>query len=178
MLLEKNYRKRRPHPCYRRHLRLEQEVANIHIKYKEKIKTIIICPGITYGDEEDILHYFFKAAFYNKEEIDIFEPGTNFIPLLGVENLGYMIKALIDHFPTDQQYVLAHNPDINYLEFVSNACKLISGIESTRFKICKKEQVMLIDHNLLTVRSYNLFLGELLKHFIIYFSNECMIRSI
>lgn len=149
-LSDKDYRKRRPHPCYRRYLRLEQEVTNLQRKHKDKLDTLVLCPGITFGYEEDILHYFFKMALYNKEEIEIFEPGSNDLPLIHVNELSKLVKNVIE-YPSGKKYLIGFNPYIKFKEFLLGIGKLITGLEDVRLKVCPKEKVFLIDHSLLTV---------------------------
>lgn len=148
---DKDYRKRRPHPCYRRYLRLEQEVTNLQAKYKDKFETLIICPGITFGYEEDILQYLFKMALFNKQDIEIFEPGNNDLPLINVTDLAKLVRNVIESFPSDKKYLLGFNPAIKYQKFVLEIAKFITGMDDVRLKVCPKERMLLIDHHLLTV---------------------------
>jgi len=57
IMTDLSYRKRRPHPCFNNHLLLERKVMNLQRKYKNSIKSIVLCPGIIYGEEQDIFHY-------------------------------------------------------------------------------------------------------------------------
>lgn len=58
-----------------------------NIKLKDKLKTLVICSGITYGDEEGPLHHLFKMAWQNAEFLPVFGEGDNKIPLLHVRDL-------------------------------------------------------------------------------------------
>lgn len=154
-LHESQYRSRRPHPCYRRHVRLEQEATKLQTKYPHYIRTIIICPGVTFGRGEDTLHYFFKLAFLNKHNIPIYTPGTNNIPLLHVNDLGIIVRKVVlelPQMPDDIRYIFAANNQINYQEFVKRACKMICGPEC-RLLIKSKEEMYLIDESLIPVRN-------------------------
>lgn len=86
---EVDYRKRKPHPNYEQHIQCEKEVIDVeeNVKLKKKLKALVICCGITYGEEEDILHYFFKIAWQNAHFLPIFGEGRNKIPLLYVRDL-------------------------------------------------------------------------------------------
>lgn len=149
---DKHYRKRRPHPCYRRYLRLEQEVTNLQTKYPEQIRTLILCPGVTIGYEEDVLHYFFKMALYNKDDIEVFELGDQKIPILYVEDLGHMIKRLVEEFPPETvRHIIGAQIQIDFRELTLGVCRSISGPEA-RLKICPKEQIFLLDKDLISVR--------------------------
>lgn len=86
---EADYRKRKPHPNYEKHMQCEREVLAVNkvANLKNKLRTLIICCGITYGEEEGPLHYLFKMAWQNAPFLPIFDKGWNKIPLLHVRNL-------------------------------------------------------------------------------------------
>lgn len=69
------------------HMNLEKEVINAQKRHPNCLRTLVICPGVTYGGKEDLLHYIFKMAFYNKDDIEIFRPGNNVIPMIYVQDL-------------------------------------------------------------------------------------------
>lgn len=88
-LTEADYRKRRAHPCYLKHQYLEREVMNAQNRHKGRLRTIVICPGVTYGGRNDVLHYIFKKAFYNKESIEIYQKDRNelnYIPMIYIND--------------------------------------------------------------------------------------------
>lgn len=86
---EADYRKRKPHPSYKEHIQCEREVVTVKkiANLKSKLRTLVICCGITYGEEEGPLHYFFKMAWQNAPLLPIFGKGRNKIPLLHVRDL-------------------------------------------------------------------------------------------
>ncbi|XP_044264906.1 adenylate kinase 7-like [Tribolium madens] len=105
-LSEVDYRKRRPHPNYKEHYTCEKEVIKIGQQYKDKLKTYIVCAGLTYGEEEDILDFFFKMAWYN-EVLPIFDNGNNRIPFIHVRDLAKALHGLMENAPPKPQYILA-----------------------------------------------------------------------
>lgn len=48
---EDNYRKRRSHPLYSKHLYLEREIINAQKRNEQFIQTVVVCPGVTYGGQ-------------------------------------------------------------------------------------------------------------------------------
>lgn len=86
---EEDYRKRKPHPNFKNHIQCEKDVVVTRkkIKLKDKLKTLVICCGVTYGDEEGPLHHLFKMAWLNAPFLPIFGRGNNRIPLLHVRDM-------------------------------------------------------------------------------------------
>lgn len=86
---EEDYRKRKPHPNFKNHIQCEKDVVvtKKKIKLKDKLKTLVICCGVTYGDEEGPLHHLFKMAWLNAPSLPILGRGNNRIPLLHVRDM-------------------------------------------------------------------------------------------
>ncbi|XP_076376870.1 adenylate kinase 7-like [Megalopta genalis] len=86
---EDGYRKRKPHPNFKEHVQCEKNVVVAMKKpsLRKKLKTLVICSGITYGDQEGPLHYLFKRAWENEPFLPIIGNGANKIPLLHVRDL-------------------------------------------------------------------------------------------
>lgn len=86
---EADYRKRRPHANFKQHSRCEKDVVMVKKfdELKGKLKTIVLCCGVTYGDEEGPFHHLFKMGWLNEPELPIFGDGNNEIPLLHVRNI-------------------------------------------------------------------------------------------
>ena len=84
-LNDSEYRKRQPHRCYLKHKLLERDVINAQ-KRNEHLNTIVVCPGIVYGEAENIFHYMFKQLYFNNIEVEIFAPGDNMVPLIYIKD--------------------------------------------------------------------------------------------
>ncbi|KAL6256943.1 hypothetical protein P5V15_011878 [Pogonomyrmex californicus] len=86
---EADYQKRKPHPNYKEHIQCEKEIVSVKkiTNLENKLKTLVVCCGITYGEEEGTLHYLFKMAWLNAPFLPIFGKGRNKIPLLHVRDL-------------------------------------------------------------------------------------------
>ncbi|XP_032682245.1 adenylate kinase 7-like isoform X2 [Odontomachus brunneus] len=86
---EADYRKRKPHPNYKEYIRCEREVITVkkRVNLKSNLRTLVICCGVTYGEEEGPLHYLFKMAWQNMPFLPIFGKGYNKVPLLHVRDL-------------------------------------------------------------------------------------------
>lgn len=86
---EEDYKKRKPHPNFKKHIQCEKDVVMVKKKLnlKDKLKTVVICSAATYGDEEGPLHHLFRMAWKNAPFLPIFGRGNNKIPLLHVRDL-------------------------------------------------------------------------------------------
>ena len=43
--------------------------------------------GLTYGMEENVFHYLFKAAWHNTPELPVYGTGVNYLPTIHVIDL-------------------------------------------------------------------------------------------
>lgn len=86
---EADYRKRKSHPNFKEHIRCEREVMAVKKRSNicKKLKTVILCSGVTYGYDESPLHFLFKMGWMNQPFLPIFGRGNNIIPLLHVQDL-------------------------------------------------------------------------------------------
>ncbi|EFN87130.1 Putative adenylate kinase 7 [Harpegnathos saltator] len=86
---EADYRKRKPHPNYKEHLRCEREVVTVkkRANLKSNLKTLVVCCGVTYGEKQGPLHHLFKMAWQTAPFLPIFGKGSNKVPLLHVRDL-------------------------------------------------------------------------------------------
>ncbi|KAK9300199.1 hypothetical protein QLX08_007043 [Tetragonisca angustula] len=98
---EEDYRKRKPHPNFKRHVQCEKDVATARkkIKLRDKLKTLVICCGVTYGDEQGPLHHLFKMAWQNAPFLPIVGKGNNKIPLLHVRDLSSVVLDVLQNWP-------------------------------------------------------------------------------
>ncbi|XP_055919481.1 adenylate kinase 7-like [Eupeodes corollae] len=124
ILLEEDYRRRRAHKNYCKHKLLERDVIWLQKKCKPFLKTLIVCPGVTYGAENSTLQYIFKFAFYNKE-VPIVNTGYQFIPLIYIKDFVRIMGNIFDNFPESKiRYIFAVQPTLMTLKnFTYNICR-------------------------------------------------------
>ncbi|CAB0041908.1 unnamed protein product [Trichogramma brassicae] len=107
---EADYRKRRAHPNFKAHLDLERRVCGLAKQVPDvarKLRVLVICCGITFGEEESTLHYAFKMAWCNEARLPVIEPGNNLLPLLHVRNLAATVCGVIREWPKSSCYIVA-----------------------------------------------------------------------
>lgn len=153
-----NYRKRRPHPCFVNHAMLERDVTNLHKKYKDLVASLVLTPGIIYGGRQDIFHFLYKKCFFNNDEIDIFTPATNNLPLIYLEDFANITMMLLRNFPDPQfPYILAVQPEKIQAIDVHESFVEAAGGPDTRIRIRKQEEIFLMAEELMTVREFRGF---------------------
>lgn len=177
-LTDSDYRKRRSHPCFMEHMLLEREVMNAQKRHLQSLRTLVVCPGIIYGGKEDILHFIFKKCYFNKIQIETFTPGSNFIPLIYLQDFikysitRFIIKhktqflflissimiSIIKSFPDRKhRYILAVQPENLTMKNVMTVLAEVIGGSEMRIKICNKEQIFLMNEKLMTVILFIIF---------------------
>lgn len=148
-----NYRKRRPHHCFVNHAMLERDVINLQKKYKDSIASLVLTPGIIFGGRQDIFHFLYKKCYFNNEEIEIFEPATNNLPLIYLEDFANITIMLLRNFPGPEfPYILAVQPEkIQAIDLYESFIEAAGGPE-TRIRICKQEEIFSMSEELMTVK--------------------------
>ena len=152
VISDSSYRKRKPHPCFTNHFALERDFINLSRKYQETVSSVVICPGIIYGGEQDILHFVYKKSYFNSFHIEIFAPGTNYLPLIYIEDFSKIVIDVIRNPPgSNTPYILAVQPKpLKATNIISSIAEAIGGQEM-RVKICSREEIFLMDEELMTV---------------------------
>jgi hypothetical protein len=154
ILTDRNYRKRRPHPCFNQHLLIERRVLNLCKKFQNSIKSFVVCPGIIYGGAEDIFHYIFKKCYFNHPQIEIFAPATNFLPLIHLNDFTRFITQIIKKSPNENaNYFLAVQPDTLTVKEIATIFADAMGGSDMRVQICEKEEIFLMNEDVMTVSS-------------------------
>ncbi|XP_017781619.1 PREDICTED: adenylate kinase 7-like [Nicrophorus vespilloides] len=141
---EADYRKRKPHPNYLQHIACEREVILKGRKYKDKLKTYVVCAGITYGFEEQDLFFLFKLAWSNETHLPVFLPGNNIVPLLHVHDLAVIVHYTMEILPKKPQYILAVEQTPCKLRQITKALSKAMG--SNRIKDVSKEEAFLYNN--------------------------------
>lgn len=152
IMTDRNYRKRRPHPCFNQHLMTERRVLNLHKKFKSSIETFVVCAGIIYGEEEDIFHYIFKRCYFNFPQVDIFIPASNKLPIIYIHDfVKFMTEIITKSHDESVNYLLAVQPEpLSIKEIVSSIIDFMGGDEM-RIRICEKEEIFLMNEDIMTV---------------------------
>ncbi|KAG7203650.1 hypothetical protein KM043_013685 [Ampulex compressa] len=157
-LTEADYRKRKPHPNFKEHVQCEKDVVAIkkRPKLKDRLKTLVICCGVTYGDEEGPLHFLFKMAWENAEYLPIFGAGTNRIPLLHVRDLISILSAVLRSWPKPRYILAVEEGDSSQGAIVK---KISRELGSGRVKNIPREEAFLLPE--VTQRAYDLMTLDL-----------------
>ncbi|KAM4521766.1 adenylate kinase 7-like [Odontesthes bonariensis] len=122
---EEDFRKRRPHLSFRDHNDLEKLVLRLAGKRKTKLTGYVVAAGLQYGIGENLFHYFFKVSWLMQfPKVPIFGQGTNYIPMIHVNDLGGVIQNIIELRPKSK-YILAVDDSRNTLEEI---VKMISDV--------------------------------------------------
>jgi adenylate kinase len=126
-------------------------------KYKNSIKTFVVCPGIIYGEEEDIFHYIFKSCYLNSPQVEIFLPASNKLPVIYIHDFARFVIQIITKKLQDEgaNYLLAvqQNP-LSVKEIVANFIEIMGG-EEMRLRICEKEEIFLMNEDMMTQRVFD-----------------------
>lgn len=153
---DRHYRKRRPHPCFNQHLIVERRVLNLQKKYKNPIKSFVVCPGIIYGEEEDIFHYIFKNCYFNNPQTDIFLPGSNKLPMIYIHDFAKFIIQIISKSQDESaNYLLAVQPEPLSAKQIVESFITSMGGEEMRVRICEKEEIFLMNEDMMTQRVFD-----------------------
>ncbi|XP_066592376.1 adenylate kinase 7-like, partial [Prorops nasuta] len=142
-LTEADFRKRRPHPNYKQHIQLEREVVAVKKakNLKKLLKTLVICSGVTYGDEEGPLHALFKMAWLN-QDLFIVGKGDNKIPLVHVRDLITIISKVLLNWPKKLRYILAVEQEVISQAAISKSIAKAMGSGKTK-RLTKEEALLL-----------------------------------
>ncbi|KAL7057442.1 hypothetical protein AAHC03_019312 [Spirometra sp. Aus1] len=111
---EEGHRKRKPHPLYSRHLDAEKAILRSGKRHRSRFSTYVFGCGIPYGAEEGIFAPFFKEAWLNKKQLEVYGPGDNMIPTIHVKDLAALIQAVLEARPRTR-YMIAKDSSQNTL---------------------------------------------------------------
>lgn len=150
-----NYRKRRPHPCFVNHLIMERDFINLQKKFKNLVKSLVVCPGIIYGGRQDIFHFLYKKCYFNNLQLDIFAPANNHLPLIYLEDFTRILMMIIQEYPEPKcDYILAVQPETLSAKTVVKMFAEAAGGPLMRIKICPQDEIFVMKEELMTVRKF------------------------
>ncbi|KAG5670926.1 hypothetical protein PVAND_001155 [Polypedilum vanderplanki] len=146
-----DYCKRQPHPCFHEHFMIERRVLNMQKRFPGKIHSVVVCPGIIYGEEQDIFEYIFKECYFNYPEIEIFLPATNILPIIYIYDFAKIIIQIIEQ-TCDSKYILAVQPEtLSVFEIVN----IFSKNSESRIRICEQDEIFTMREDFITQRVFN-----------------------
>uniref|UniRef100_A0A1B6CKG7 Adenylate kinase 7 n=3 Tax=Clastoptera arizonana TaxID=38151 RepID=A0A1B6CKG7_9HEMI len=151
--MEEDFKRRKSHPNFKEHIALEREVLAAGKKFKGQFKTIVVGCGVTYGFEEDILHFLFKMGWNNKQSLPVLESGKNLVPLIHVEDLAALVHSIISDFPPRKvRYIFAKEQRTSTLKDIVKA--ISNELTSGKIERISKNEIFLLD-NEVTQDIYN-----------------------
>ncbi|XP_034824612.2 uncharacterized protein yrt [Maniola hyperantus] len=156
--IETDFRKRKPHPNYKIHYDVENEVIGIARNYRSQIGAIVIGSGVTYGGREDVLFYWFQKAWECEKLLPILGRGLNVIPLINVSDLAQIVYNLVVDFPK-KLYILAVEQNITKQREIIKPLGRLVG--SGMFKCIPPEDAFLIpeiDQRIFDLMTLNLYM--------------------
>ncbi|XP_034554964.1 adenylate kinase 7a [Notolabrus celidotus] len=159
LLTEEEYIRRRPHLSFRNHHNLEKLVLKLKGGKKSKLRGYVVCSGLQYGKGENLFHFFFKVSWLMQSpKVPLFGQGSNYIPMIHVNDLGGVIQNLIEIKPKlKSKYVLAVDDSKNTLEdivkmisdtFGPGKINILPEDEATVMKAFTPEELQFLSINL------------------------------
>jgi adenylate kinase len=135
---DKDYVLRVPSEKYYKFKMLET-LAMSSSNINPKLTTYVVCPGLTYGQGEDIFYEYFKMAWLQDPEyLPILGEGKNIIPTIHIQDLVSLIQRIIEN-PPKQKYIFAVDRTKN--KSLKNIIESISKSTGTgRFKKIHEEK--------------------------------------
>lgn len=116
LLTEEQFRRRRPHPNFRKHNNVEKVVLELARGKKSKLVGYVVGSGLQYGKGENLFNYFFKESWLMQfPKVPLFGKGTNHIPTIHVNDLAGVIQNIVELKPKSR-YILAVDDSKNTLE--------------------------------------------------------------
>eukprot|EP00003_Mantamonas_plastica_P025741 TRINITY_DN5110_c0_g1_i7.p1 TRINITY_DN5110_c0_g1~~TRINITY_DN5110_c0_g1_i7.p1 ORF type:complete len:784 (+),score=355.99 TRINITY_DN5110_c0_g1_i7:218-2353(+) len=101
---EEEFKRRKAHPEYQANKDVEKVVAKAR---SETLLTYVVGAGLVYGQEESMLHYYFRDAWEgNSESLPIIGDGENFVPTIHVKDLAAAVLKVLNEQPKTK-YILA-----------------------------------------------------------------------
>uniref|UniRef100_A0A3Q3FK31 Adenylate kinase 7a n=1 Tax=Labrus bergylta TaxID=56723 RepID=A0A3Q3FK31_9LABR len=146
VLSEEEYIRRRPHISFRRHHNLEKLVLKLHGGKKSQLKGYVVASGLQYGKGENLFHYFFKVSWLMQfPKVPVFGQGTNYIPMIHVNDLGGVIQNIIEVKPKlKSKYILAVDDSKNTLEEIVKAITM----KAFQFPLFQPEELQFLSIDL------------------------------
>ncbi|XP_065882861.1 adenylate kinase 7-like [Dysidea avara] len=126
---EEDYRRRRNHPNFSNQNATEKLVIKLGKTDKNKLFTYVVASGLTYGLEEEVFHFFFKASWHGEiPALPVFGDGQNVIPTIHILDLASILVNAAESKPK-VRYLVAVDDSHSTLEEVVRAVSTNLGTE-------------------------------------------------
>jgi len=145
-LEETEYKKRRPHSNFKELLALEKMITRTN--GKDGLKTYVVAAGLTYGQEEDVLHPLFKAAWSCLPlSVITLTDATNILPTVHIDDLAKLVLKVGEPDFAGVPYILAvdhgqEQEEKPTLKALTEKLSAVLGVGAT--SEVKKEEVLLL----------------------------------
>eukprot|EP00040_Diaphanoeca_grandis_P042784 m.265967 g.265967 ORF g.265967 m.265967 type:complete len:687 (+) comp64686_c0_seq1:174-2234(+) len=107
---EDEYRRRRAHDKYRRHIDLEKHITKCGKQTRGKLKTLVVASGLNYGAGENLFHDMFRSAWHlDPKNLRIFGEGKNVLPTIHILDLASVITFVVESGPEAAYLIAADN---------------------------------------------------------------------
>ncbi|UJR15265.1 hypothetical protein I4U23_002219 [Adineta vaga] len=153
---EDEFRRRRAHPNYKERHSAEKLITKLGLTNKKKLLTYIVATGLTYGMEESVFHYIFKAAWHNVPEVPVVGKGTNYLPTIHIMDLAAVLQNLADRH-LKIRYVVATDTSKDTLIRITR--KISQALGMGRVKTIDQENIML--NGEVTQADYDMLLANM-----------------
>lgn len=162
---DEDYARRKAHRGYLQHLKAEKRTVYLGKTDKTKLLTYVIATGVTYGEKQNILHWFFKQAWNNTPMVNFPGDGQNVIPTIHVYDLASIVQTIMEMRPT-KHYILAKDESQNTLLEIAKA--ISKGLSAGKTKSITRDEAFLsedvtqshIDQLLINLRMDASFIRE------------------
>uniref|UniRef100_A0A8C4R963 Uncharacterized protein n=1 Tax=Eptatretus burgeri TaxID=7764 RepID=A0A8C4R963_EPTBU len=153
-LAEEDFRRRKPHPSFQKHIDVERLVTKLG-KTSNMLSTFVIAAGLIYGMGESVLHPLFKMAWLGEvSALPVYGRGNNTIPMIYIQDLGRILHYLAKNKPKTRYVLAVDNANSSLLQVVK---KLSKELGPGRIEEVPKEEALLNreikqrDYDILTV---------------------------
>ncbi|CAL8287661.1 adenylate kinase 7 isoform X1 [Gadus morhua] len=129
---DEDYRKRRAHPNFKKHIDLEKLVVKMGKTRRRSFCTYVVASGLQYGMGEQAFHPLFKMSWVGEEPlIPVFGGGANVLPTIHIHDLASVIQNVI-HLMPKPCYLLAVDNSQYTLEDIVKSIALVLGPRETQ----------------------------------------------
>ncbi|CAH8659799.1 unnamed protein product [Heterobilharzia americana] len=134
-----DYLRRKAHSNYKEHILAEKSVVQQGKTNKLKLLTYVIASGVTYGEMENVLHYFFKAAWNNEPFLQFPGDGHNIVPTIHLRDLTSILQSVMEMRPV-KHYILAKDDSQKTLREIAKA--ISASMTTGKVKSISKEEAL------------------------------------